>query len=95
MVFTVKWKATGGKVNPTRIVAPNWAFRFRDFIVFAGAQAPPPRVTVTGSYAGQYALSGAAGTQSDAAMAATCAGRKGLKKVPLRLMELWVFVPDF
>ncbi len=95
MVMDVKWKASGGKVNPTRIVAPSWAFWASSYIVFAGTAAPPPRVTLTGSYAGEYAESGAAAPVSDAALAATCASAKGLKKVTANLTSLTVYVPDF
>lgn len=92
MVLDLKWKAQGGKINPTRITAPSWAFWSNTYIVLAGTAAPPPPVTVSGSYAGMYATSGAGSPLNDATLAATCAGTKGLKKVPLNQASVTIFV---
>ncbi len=75
----IKWKASGGKINPTHIV-------FTSINGFSGPPSgfvlpgPTGVATVTGSYAGDTAVSTVLVADAQATLQAACLG-KGLKKL--------------
>ncbi|MGZ4688109.1 MAG: hypothetical protein ACXVKA_05595 [Acidimicrobiia bacterium] len=79
---TVKWKGVG-KYNPSTIVASNGNAEVGAAITIhvpsTGSNPPPGTTTITGSFAGEHAISTLVTDQTTVAFADACGSKKGLK----------------